>query len=73
MASLPCDEWQHRRYASASRDGRRISGRNQQIRSVESDDSLPTWNLLDSSLEPGAAHPLPKVMPWQTLETRPFR
>lgn len=36
----------------------------------ESDDSLATWNLLDAALEPGAAHPVLKVMPGQPLQTR---
>lgn len=36
----------------------------------ESDDSLTAWNLLDAALEPGAPHPVLKVMPGQRLQTR---
>ena len=35
----------------------------------ESDDGLTTWNLLDAALEPGAPHPVLKVMPDQRLRT----
>jgi hypothetical protein len=35
----------------------------------ESDDRLTTWNLLDTALEPGAPHPVLKVMPDQRLRT----
>ena len=37
----------------------------------ESDDGLTTWNVLDTSLNVGAPHPVLKVVDGERLETRP--